>query len=72
MQQLSCWRIRNKIGLAIFAGLVVLANVGRTERLSPENQGERSDQQPEQNASAPAGQASALEIELKKAEEGRN
>jgi hypothetical protein len=66
MQQLLCQPMRNKIGLAIFAGLVVFANVAWAEQLIAESQGEKGDQRPEQSAISSAGQVSGLEIELQK------
>lgn len=69
MQEVFCQRIRNKAGLALFAGLVVLANVADAEQPSPEIQGEPGDQQIQQNASFSSPQVRALEIDLKKAQE---
>ena len=68
MQQSFCQRVRNKTGLAISAGLVVLTTIAWAEQCRQEIRGEQGDQQPRENASHSAGQVSALEIEVKKAQ----
>src|SRR5258707_15650024 len=73
MQELFCQRIRNSTGLAIFAGLAVLATVAGAERsyteIQREKAAEEDDQQAQQNVSLATSQGSALEIELKKTQE---
>jgi hypothetical protein len=73
MQELFCQRIRNSTGLAIFAGLAVLATVAGAERsyaeIQREKAAEEDDQQAQQNVSLATSQGSALETELKKTQE---
>ena len=73
MPRLFCQRIWNKSGLALFAGSVVLASVTEAEESNPEIQREmvavEEHLQAQQNASFPTAQLSALETELKKAQE---
>src|SRR6266481_5899842 len=75
MQQLFCQRIRNSTGLAIFAGLAVLATVAVGQQPNGEIQREKmperteEDDQTQKNADFTGSQRSALETELKKAEE---
>jgi len=64
--------MRNKSGLAIFAGSVILVAVAEAEQPTKEIQREvteEDNQQAQQNASLSPSQRSALEIELKKAQE---
>ena len=71
--RLFCQRIWNKSGLALFAGSIVLATVTETEEsnteIQPEKVAAEEDLQAQQNASLPTAQQSALETELKKAQE---
>jgi hypothetical protein len=71
--RLFCQRIWNKSGLALFAGSIVLATVTETEEsnmeIQPEKVAAEEDLQAQQNASLPTAQRSALETELKKAQE---
>jgi hypothetical protein len=75
MQQLFCQRIRNSTGLAIFAGLAVLAIVTVGQQPNGEIQREKmperaeEDDQTQKNADFTGSQRSALETELKKAQE---
>src|SRR5271166_1184168 len=75
MQQLFCQRIRNSTGLAIFAGLAVLAPVAVGQQPNGEVQREKmperteEDDQTQKNADFTGSQRSALETELKKAQE---
>jgi hypothetical protein len=75
MQQLFCQRIRNSTGLAIFAGLAVLATVAVGQQPNGEIQREKmperteEDDQTQKNADFTGSQRSALETELKKAQE---
>jgi hypothetical protein len=69
VQQSFCQRFRNRTGLAISASLVVLTTIAAAEQLKQEIRGEQGDQEPRRNASQSAGQVSALEIELQKAQE---
>jgi hypothetical protein len=73
MPRLFCQRIWNKSGLALFAGSVVLATVTEVEESNTEIQREKvaaeEDLQVQQNASLLTAQQSALETELKKAQE---
>jgi len=73
MPQLFCQRIWNKSGLALFAASVVLATVTQAEEsnteIQPEKVAAEEDLQPQQNVSLPTAQRSALETELKKAQE---
>jgi Skp family chaperone for outer membrane proteins len=73
MPQLFCRHIWNKSGLALFAGLVVLTTVAEAEESHAETQRDKlaaeEDQQAQRNASFPTAQRSALETELKKAQE---
>src|SRR5262249_47752999 len=68
-----CQRIWNKSGLALFAGSIVLATVTETEEsiteIQPEKVAAEEDLQAQQNGSLPTAQRSALETELKKAQE---
>ena len=68
MQQSFWQRVRNKTGLAISAGLVVLTTIAGAEQYRQEIRGEQDPQQSRQNASHTAGQVSALENEVKKAQ----
>jgi chromosome segregation ATPase len=68
MQQSFWQRVRNKTGLAISAGLVVLTTIAGAEQCRQEIRGEQDPQQSRQNASHSAGQVSALENEVKKAQ----
>ena len=64
--------MRNKSGLAIFAGSVILVAVAEAEQPTKEIQREvteEDNQQAQQNAGLSPSQRSALEIELKKAQE---
>jgi hypothetical protein len=71
--RLFCQRIWNKSGLALFAGSVVLAIVTEAEESNTEIQPERvaaeEDLHAQQNASLPTAQRSAMETELKKAQQ---
>src|SRR5260370_33463483 len=75
MQQLFCQRIRNSTGLAVFAGLAVLATVAAGQQPNGEIQREKmteraeEDDQTQKNADFTGSQRSALETELKKAQE---
>ena len=75
MQQLFCQRIRNSTGLAIFAGLAVLATVAVGQQPNGEIQREKmperteEDDQTQKNADFTGSQRSALETELKNAED---
>jgi hypothetical protein len=75
MQELFCQRIRNSTGLAIFAGLAVLATVAVGQQPNGEIQREKmperteEDDQTQKNADFTGSQRSALETELKKAQE---
>ena len=73
MPRLLCQRIWNKSGLALFAGSVILATVTEVEESNPEIQREKvaaaEDLLAQQNATLPTAQRSALETELKKAQE---
>ena len=73
MPRLFCQLIWNKGELALFAGWIVLANVTEAEESNTEIQREKvaaeEDLQAQQNASLPTAQRSALETELKKAQE---
>src|SRR5260370_1011625 len=75
MQQLFCQRIRNSTGLAIFAGLAVLATVAVGQQPNGEIQREKmperteEDDQTQKNADFTGSQRTALETELKKAQE---
>ncbi|MBV8224662.1 MAG: hypothetical protein JO232_05680 [Verrucomicrobia bacterium] len=69
MQQSFWQRVRNKTELAISAGLVVLTTIAGAEQCRQEIRGEQDPQQSRQNASHSVGQVSALEIEIKKAQE---
>src|SRR5215472_6011570 len=71
--RLFCQRIWNKSGLAFFAGSIVLATLTEAEESNTEIPREKAaaeeDLQAPQNASLPTGQRTALESELKKAQE---
>jgi hypothetical protein len=75
MQQLFCQRIRNSTGLAIFAGLAVLTTVAVGQQPNGEIQREKmperaeEDDQTQKNADFTGSERSALETELKKAQE---
>jgi len=75
MQQLFCQRIRNSTGLAVFAGLAVLATAAAGQQPNGEIQREKmteraeEDDQTQKNADFTGIQRSALETELKKAQE---
>ena len=73
MPRLFCQRIWNKSGLALFAGSIVLAAVTETEEsiteIQPEKVTAEEDLQAQQNASLPTAHRTALETELKKAQE---
>src|SRR5260370_380501 len=75
MQQLFCQRIRNSTALAVFAGLAVLATVAAGQQPNGEIQREKmteraeEDDQTQKNADFTGSQRSALETELKKAQE---
>ena len=73
MPRLFCQRIWNKSGLALFAGSIVLATVTETEEsiteIQPDKVAAEEDLQAQQNASLPTAQRSALETELKMAQE---
>ncbi len=75
MQQLFCQRIRNSTGLAIFAGLAVLVTAAGGQQPNGEIQREKmperaeEDDQTQKNADFTGNQRSALETELKKAQE---
>jgi len=71
--RLFCQRIWNKGGLALLAGLVVLATVTEAEESNTEIHREKvaaeEDLQAHQNVRLPTAQRSTLETELKKAQE---
>jgi hypothetical protein len=71
--RLFCQRIWNKSGLALFAVSIVFATVTETEEsiteIQPENVAAEEDLQAQKNASLPTAQRTALETELKKAQE---
>ena len=73
IQQLFCQRIWDKSGLALFAGLLVLATVAAAEESNTEiwreQVAEEGDQQVQLNAGLATSQRSSMETELKKAQE---
>src|SRR5260370_31865847 len=75
MEELFCQGIRNSTGLAIFAGLAVLTTVAVGQQPNGEIQREKmperaeEDDQTQKNADFTGSERSALETELKNAED---